>query len=755
MGVMPVLRRNGFILPFSLSLSGAILFLAVLFLKVANDAAERARLRSLHLRAESALRLNAAALVDHLAETALRQPGASALLHSPLLPDAPLQSVLVQQPAGRSIPLHSHRHPEDKRIPGFESPFGDYRVGAEWIPLGEPDALVRLELAWAAEDSSLTALDKAPPAFWPLPGWGYAPLPELEPFGAFLDAATAETWRGLPWIPGGEELPFQPEMAPALVPVVRNLGLRFSIFAAGPARSREKTVRIRYFMEAELWNPYNRSMRLHAGGGRDPVFRLLFWNLPEVRLHNRSRGLSTGWLSLDAAPNAASGERGLHAWMQLPATLAAGESVALLEPDPARQPEGLARTLHPGFLVGPADIVEIEFHSGNGGVYAACLPMDGADPLDAALDGEGWFRVEGFPADWPSLRFDRADAGPRPFLLSGGSLSFRHSMAQMLLGIETRLPRRDPLLDPRRRRIHSRMTFTSAAGVDQTGYDLLALSALNLRDPPHQAPPGDADPVALFSWPDSPPENPLAASDLPHWEESFRIGAPGAARINAWLDQPGFLRAHSNRNRPVQLTASDGRIVDYAPAFPVNLRSPGAWLNLLDPQPEDPPAAFVRYPAFPHLRNFSSTDFHQWPRSRVHDAAIQLANAASLTPAASVPAFFNQGRLPDAFPLTADSTPRHNLLPLRGWLRKAPFPRPRGPAWLLNVAVRLHQGDLILRKAARLWLLEEPGVDGEAGFRVIRFEWTHSRTHPAEGTVQTRVPAGRRPRAPGIAHRLR
>ncbi len=709
--------KPGFALPFSLVMAGSILVLAVLVLQQAEFARSISERRRLHRQARETLLAQVQPLGRRLSREVLQDRSTSAIRR---IGDGPGNEFLplLLTDTGEEALLASVASGTD--VVNFQSPVSGGRLRAGWIRIS-PDSLdYALDLAWAAEDVALAAGRNSPPASWPLPSWYLGLRKENAGLDSFLSSAAGADWDQLPWITAGNPLPFSPELSPSLVPVPRRLALHFGIFASGAMGSREKVIRIRYYLSGTLWNPYNRPLALHNGGGLRPVTRMVLRNLPEVRIHNLTRGYSTGWIPLDEVVNDQTGEAGIRGWIRLPGTLRAGDNYAFVEPDPGSQPEGLARTVHPAFQVGPADAVEIEFRSRPGGVDLALVDLDVADPGEAATAGLGWFRLERFPVEFPLLEFPRADEGGQPFYLAGGSLAFRREHCQAALVFARNGLPGVPELDPRRRSVAADAVYPTASGGSLSGTELVAAACL--------LPSGtsDTDPAApamqaLFSWPEERPEGLLTASDLPGWREAFRLGAAGAKEHNALLDRSPMppLRPDSDDFSPEPVPGWK-----YEERFPVNLVGATAWQALLERSAStDPVTGALRFPAFMQVDPARPEDFRSWSKTRLRLAAEKLAGDIGLDPAKSVTDFFNRGRLATAFASTGPGAAIDQLLPFRGWLRNSPLPGPHGSAWILHLAVRLtrERGSSLI--PARAWLLETP-----EGFSVVRFEWTDPAT---------------------------
>jgi hypothetical protein len=448
------------------------------------------------------------------------------------------------------------------------------------------------------------------------------------------------------------------------------------------------------------------------------VLRVLFWNLPEIRLHNRSMGLSSNWMPLDDAGNSRSGDSGLHGYVRLPGTLGPGESLTFMEPDPGRQPQGLARTLLTGFKVRPADTIEIEFRQPPGGLYAACLPLDAAGPLDSALDGAGWFRAEAFPADWPNLRFNRADSGPRPFLLENGSLSFRLENAHIRAMFTSRVAEFPYMWDPRRARVVFNEPLPAPSGGWSMGSELVSLDIERLDGTVLPAPASPA--LALFSWPEAAPQSVIEAMDLPQWPEGFRLGTANAVAINRLINDPGLPLGRPSE--PVRLETGSDPPQPYQKSFPVNQLSEDAWLTRLTESGHPAEGDSLRFAAYAFPDSSNPGDFRSWPEETLRTAAQAWTESIGLAPLKSPADLFDSGLLSREIPQNPGDDPLHTFLPLRGWLSQPP--RAHGAAWILHVACRVSRDTQTQWTSARLWLLETRSPESQSRFETIRFEWT-------------------------------
>lgn len=719
--------RSAFILPLVLLLAAPLIVLSLLALERARTLSEHREGLSLDRQVRETVRFNTAQLV-RLLEARLATGGASARVPAEAGDPPPWVSRIILGEGHE--PLHSISFPDTRQPAAFRAFAGPGPLAAEWT--GSVPGSPGIRIAWAAEDLSLGTEGTEPAMpFWPLPSWNLAPTAGNFDFPAFMDRTTRHAWRAFAPVPAGEPLVMDLHNPASPLPVVGALELRFGVFASGHVRSREKTVRIRFYVEGALWNPYNRDLVAHPGRGNSPTFRVVFWNLPEIRIHNRSRGMSSGWLPLDQAANSYTGSTGFDAWIRLPQRIPAGESVRFTEPDADWQPQGLARTLHAGFLVGPADSIEIEWRQPPGGLHAACLPLQTGDPFQAALDGEGWWRAEGFPVALPEQRYRRADAGPRPFFLHGGSLSFRRRNARISLSFQSGPAARALLADPRPRRFSGRYPWTGADGHPHPPEALL--EAVVTIDPPEA--PGSTDGLpallneAVFSWPVSRPATFREAIDLPCWPDGFRLGSAQADALNTLLDRPGWWNGQNPGVRSTELP-DPGEALFWKPVFPVNLVSVAAWGTLLRASSSAPGSPNpARFPLFSSPLPEQPGSHGEWDSAAIGRAARFLAAEAGRNPVHSVNAFFTTGRLAAAFEPLEGAGLKHFLLPLRAWIRSGPAPAPRGHAWVLHLAASRSGRDDSITRTARVWLLQTAPAGEAPRLEVIRFEWTDPRSH--------------------------
>jgi len=708
---------SGFLLPATLVLAAGLLLLATTFLETGRHATDLAEQRLLHKQAKTVLRENLAGLRDIL-ENRLAGGGATALTDSMRQGTARMQLITDS----RRIPLSSGEDTGAVSSAAFPSAVHGLELPAAWISLSKPDDANAVSIAWSAEDLSLMA-QSGPPAWWPLPGWSFSPAQDTQSPGDVLDSLLDPGWRALPWISIEEELPFRPEFSPALVPVLCDTALRFGIFATGPAGSRELTVRIRFYLEGRLWNPYNRELRLHSGSGKRAVFRMVFWNLPDLRIHNRSKGLSTGWLSLDSARNDFSGARGMHGFVEMPPLLAAGEELAFIEPDPSHQPEGLARTLHPGFRVGAADSIEIEWRPMPEGIRAGLLPMDADSPVAAAREGTCFSALGSPPLAWPPLTFSRADESPAPFFLHAGSLSFRRDNAQGRISIGNRLIE-SHFADPRRKELLPGIHFPDATGALCDSSSAISTEViLRPGDPPPPFEPGRKS--ALFSWPARPPRNLREASDLPHFREGFRIGSADAARLNAIAGRFPWMGASAAPGEVIELPSGGDR-ESWQQTLTVNTRQPEKWARVLARSSRSASPGLLEFACYPSMGSGRETNFIQVDDTSLQAAIEDHCKEVAMAPFSAIGDLFNAGFLDSLDPAGAGVL--SPLLPMRGYLRDAPPLVKRGSAWVIHVAVRIASQRQVVYKSARLWLLEKPSPNTGPLLEIIRTEETDPAT---------------------------
>lgn len=135
-----------------------------------------------------------------------------------------------------------------------------------------------------------------------------------------------------------------------VAPVMSECALYLSVFhynfsgRVGPA--------MRYYIDAEFWNPYTFDLQLVENGDRRALTVELF-GLPEIQVKNLSNGMAIGPFSVDDSFRA-DGLSNTASWMEFGAptgrpsrgksvVLGAGEVYQLQEPDPLVQPRGLIK----------------------------------------------------------------------------------------------------------------------------------------------------------------------------------------------------------------------------------------------------------------------------------------------------------------------------------------------------------------------------------------------------------------------------
>jgi hypothetical protein len=718
---------RGFVLPYSLLLSSTILVLATLVLKEGQHTADRRQREALRQRTSSLLMQNMKPLVSHLENLVFGQRMCTALLraeagHSLFMtvgyPDddsgaANLSSLPTSAPGGDVF---------------FQSPVSGTVLQAGYEPLSPPDSPLKADLAWVAEDLALNPDPFPPPAIWPLPSWLHFPLRKRSEPMEILRELAVDTVMDGPWINLSESLPFTPGSSPSLVPVTGGLGLRFGIFASGKVGQREKVLRIRFYLEGTLWNPYNRALGMRSGSASGPAFQVVFWNLPEVRVENLTLGTSTGWMDIDSAVNPSTGATGIHGWIRTPGVIGSGASLSFIEPDSKWQPEGLARILHPAFMVGPADAVRISFRKNPAGIHAACLTTDAEDPLKKAEADAGWFRMESVPVEFEPIEFGRADDMPRPFYLSGGSLSFRDANTHVHLRLNNLGLSFTGQLDPRIRTLRWNDTYMDSTGARIRGSQLLGAEAKHpqkgnvMVKQLHQE-------TAIFSWPDRMPGTLIAATDLPEWTNGFCLGSPGAVQVNAGLDLDAAW-AHSPETVVAILPSRGGDLPEqnFIEGLPVNSLCPEYWEERLITSAKKKDNS-LQFPYSLYPAPSGPLDFRTWTASEINRAARLITDHTGKHPVEAISAFFNRGILPSAFNHKGGGELLHNLLPMRGWLNSGPPLRRHGSAWILHMAIRLRDALKSTTRSARIWLLETRDLAGASRFEIVHFEWTLPHEH--------------------------
>lgn len=716
-------NKKGYALPFTILMITGCLTCANLIIESTQTRLKRQQIEARTLRMETLITGYGQALQSHLAANLNQTGGASGLQQVEGLPDETVIAVWVTHE--QTKPMHSKAM--DAQTTAFATTDQTSRLLADWIPLSDISGADGYSIAWAFEDVGLTK-DAAPPAFWPfhkLRILAQAPIDSTaitEPKHAFSNDY---------WIHIKEPIPYRPSAAPAMTPVLEAVNLRFSIFASGPLRSREKVIRLRYIIEGRLWNPYNRELRFHNGGNQRPTFRIALENLPRVRIHNISRGLRSAWIDLSEATNENSGARGVWAYVELPPLMYAGERLSWNAPRPERQKEGLARTLHGGFLLGPADQIKLEFETEQN-VTAVATQLEGNGP-DSAVD---WAALTGSLPDLPDLQFDRADTGERPFFLSGGSLSFSRDKAYADLLLESPLHAHLPDSDPRHQT------------VAKPPHQLAEVTFKDLRETPEPTPNQPADSI-LFSWPAHEPDSLLAQTDLPSFENGFQLGWPGTS-INHILDQPHSVWPDEDFN---SLPPPDSfSITAYRDCLPVNTIQKTGWLERFS-QSATVSEDHWRFPTFAHIDPDNPDDFAEFTSQSLARAATELATTARRQPHAGVAEFFNSGSSLEALNIRNQATPQSLNLPLKGLFGKGPALTRHSSAWVLHIAAQFQDEQVTLLRTARFWFLQtRDQTSGKSEMLLVHTETTlpHRHLQPASQSPADRIDPAREtaPRPP-------
>lgn len=660
-------------------------------------------------RARSQLKEAVPALIRLLEHQVLLPSACSAFLPSS---GKAIHQVTFHKPDIHPIPLYSKSHDTEPSTALFPSPVSDVQFLADYRRLSPDSRMPTVELAWTAEDISLGAALNAPPDGWPLPDWNHGPILHQQEPAQVPDwiKATAPAYNS--WIPANEALPFSPELSPDLVPVVTSLSLRFGIFASGTSGNRERIVRIRYYLEGSIWNPYNRDLRMHGAESLQPAFTLAWQGLPEVRIRNLSKGVQSGWISLDEVENSRTGATGLSGWIRTPGNLSPGERYTFTEPDAKYQPEGLARIIHPAFMVGPADTIILVFRSNETGSTAVCLPLSESNPVEAAGNGKGWFSFHGFPVDLSSTEFNRADDSPAPFYLHGGSLDFRREHCQYLIQVSRPESSLELPTDPRNKQLSTNHSHLDAEGNTLQEKDLFEVASSTVEE--FTETPGVLFRTPLFSWPYRKPVSIIEYTDYSSWHQAFRLGSAGAREINTVLDDPALMSVTVLRPL-IELKSASGSSHYFERTFPVNHVSAGGWLEQLKQSHATEQPVFHRYP---YTDSSNPDHFHRLSPAESGPITKSIQQAIQVQPSRSVSDFFNRGFLTEP-----DSSTLDKLIPLRGYFRTSDPIRPHGPAWILHLSVRIKEDHYLINRNARAWLQETLDDNAQRSFSVIRFEW--------------------------------
>lgn len=666
-------------------------------------------------RARTQLRESLPGLIRMLEKDVIEAAACTALVPSSADSTSPQYQVAYIGTDAGMIPLYSKSNDIESSTEHFISPVSGNRLMAEYQGLGPDKSLPAIELAWAAEDITLDQSLVPAPTLWPLPGWNYSPVI----IGSDKEEIPEQIRNTAPdynsWIAHGEALPFSPGLSPDLVPVVTSLRLRFGIFASGTSGNREKVIRIRFYLEGSIWNPYNRELRMHPGSSLQPAFTLAWHNLPEVRMRNLSKGVQSSWIPLDESRNSQTGATGLSGWIRTPGILEAGQQYAFSEPDAKYQPEGLARIIHPAFMVGPADHIILELRNNGSGSVAACLMLDTSNPLKDAAAGKGWFSFKNFRIDLPEIDYDRADDLPAPFYLHGGSLDFRREHCQYVVDLVRPESSLNELTDPRRRSLKVGASHVDAGGniiKEETLFGVEAVASSDQKDPNLQT---YLEP--LFSWPSRKPVSIIEYTDYSNWENAFRLGSRDSNEINKFLNDAVAPPIGGSRET-VKLLSTNGSELLFNRSFPVNHRSEKGWALLIQQSVQDSPPVVQRYPT-PSAGN--PDHFKQVSIEELNRLGKRIATAIQTQPSISVADFFNRGLLSESTNSSLDE-----LLPMRGYLRNSDPLTPHGSAWILHLSVRVSQDELRITRQARAWLQKVIDKNKMLLLELIRFEWVES-----------------------------
>lgn len=592
----------------------------------------------------------------------------------------------------------------------FKSAVSKFHYKGNHVILSPKGSRFQTSLSWTLEDIGLAPAREPPPEWWPWPSWLTARVSEAGPVHDSFISITGSQWDPRAWVPDGSPIPFAPDANPAMVPVITHINLRFGIFATGPVDKPRKVVRLRFYIDCAAWNPYNRPLRFHESSGKYPAFTVRIRNMPSIRIHNLSAGISTGWIPLDACENTHTGESGIHAWVRTNRTIGAGAVQILSEPDDQTQPEGLARTIHPAFQMGPADEIRIELKPSEKGITVTCSPVDRAPARRPQMD---WFHAKTLNNSYPHVHFTRADDPNRPFYIESGSLSFRPDNTHLQILVSRPKESLQGLLDPRQPYLHPGHSVVDAAGDKIPFHSLLNTKIIDLRhSTPHPYQPPTA--ISIFSWPGSEPSSLIEATDLPDWNNAFLLGAPGALKVNDF-----FMTKWPNSFHSTKRKIPGKREFNFAEAVPVNSLSGKAWQNAFGMDFEEPVFGYPK-----HANPQNASDYWVPSQPALHSAINRLVSQIERDPSISIPDFFNRGKLIHAFEQVYGQDPLLRFAPIRGFLRTSPPLAPHGSAWVLHIAVSMQEDGLAITKSARVWLLKTPSSEGSESVRMIHFEWT-------------------------------
>lgn len=708
--------NNAFVLPFVVVLAAALTVMLALLLDQVRFDLDQAMIKSIDERARLTLKLNVPPLVSLIEQALATHPSTFLTVQS--IEDNPVYSTCIIDQAGGIIKsLRSTKQDQDSGRIAFTSLDPGLPLLADRVQIAGDSSQSPMEMAWAFEDLSLNAPDQAAEKWWPLPLWQMA----LSRHATMEDALEIAGLDRLPVVAAADPsvLAYSPDGEPGFVPVLRQARLKFGIFASGNSGQREKVIRIRFYIECSLWNPYNRPMSFHNRAGTEPVFQVVFYNLPMMRILNLSNGMATGWIDIDDLRNSQTGSRGIHAWIRAKAALQPGETSTVIEPDSSYQPEGLARIVHPAFMVSAADRIRIEFKSKDQGISLACLQLEEPDPVSSAVNGNGWVSYGNYHLEFPVQEFERADDPDKPFYLESGSLSFRQLHAQFEISAALQ---QQQFLDPRMSSVSADAAYPDASNSLISGNEIVEVAIRSGTEVKLEQPGMEAWP-ALVSWPREKFTNLMQLADVPQWKHAFCIGAEGAGAINPILDK--YWPYMPAKATPVE--SADGRPLLYVQSMHINTIKPDPWLRLLAGQESAAGNASVAILGM-YPNPFTEPDYLEISPITLKSVAGRLANHAKSKPVQSVSEFFTSGRLA----VLMDDVGRDSLsklIPLRGLQGKGFQLNAHGDALILHTACFARHNAIEKTLTARVWLLRVPKEDNEVNLEIVRFEWTDPGRH--------------------------
>lgn len=703
-------RRAAFILPLALALAVSVLLLGTLLVEQALFSREMQSHQDRHQQARNIIRWHVPQLIGHLGSVLNAPQATTALKKDPEAEDT--YQLIVARPSEEGKSAWNDLGNGKSSI-RFESSVSNIHYIGNTVELSPAGTRTGTTLSWAFEDTGLAPANTPPPGWWPWSSWMISVIPKDESARDSFKSITGEEWNPEAWIPDGSPIPFTPDAAPANVPVITHINLTYGIFATGPVDKPRKSVRIRFYIECGLWNPYNRAIRFHERGGQAPAFMVRVANMPSVRIHNLSTGISTGWIPLDSCQNAHTGESGIEAWIRTGRMIGSGEVQDLSEPDNQTQPEGLARTLHPAFQMGPADEIHIEFKQSQEGLTFA---LNSIDEAPTAQGSANWFHARLPGNSFPSIHFKRADDPNRPFYLASGSLSFRQGNTHHQILLSRPRESLQGLSDPRDQYFQADRESLDAAGNTLAMLELVRTDVRNLRHSPPQ--PYDSPPaISILSWPGDTPVSLMEATDLPNWENAFLLGTPEASKVNEF-----FMTKWPYGIESTQRTIPNEGTFHFSKSLPVNSLSKAAWASAFDWDAGRPGEATFGFPKYANPQNAS--DYWAPSQSDLTSAIDRLVIQIEKEPSKSIPEFFNRGQLVQAFNETYGKDPLMRFAPIRGLLRHSPPLVSHGSAWILHVAVSTLAGDERIKKSARVWLMKTPTQNGPDTLKMVHFEWT-------------------------------